>query len=76
VVCVDARWVTKSNAEIDKRRERQETKMGRLPAHHAARVAKDRAHIESVKKNHEQLLSSLRAVGAPYIRVAAVFAGD
>jgi ERCC4-related helicase len=69
-------WVTKSHEEIEKRRTRWESKLGRLPKHLAPRLAQERRHIEQVKQNHEQLLRSLKAEGAPYIRLAAVFAGE
>lgn len=69
-------WAEKSLAVIEKHREQLEARQGRVPRHLEAKMRRQRDDIERVKKNHEQLLRSLQAEGAPYVRLAAVFAGD
>lgn len=48
----------------------------RVPRHIEDRLRREQAHIAQVERNHQQLLSSVQAVGEPYLRVVAVFAGD
>jgi hypothetical protein len=48
----------------------------RVPAHIEQRLSRDRQNVAHVRKNHDQLLKSLQATGEPYVRLAAVFAGE
>ncbi|MBK8943493.1 MAG: DEAD/DEAH box helicase [Polyangiaceae bacterium] len=69
-------WAKDSLAEIT-RREGAWSKTGRKPPPHiASKLQREREHVAKVQANHQQLLKSLTAHGAPYLRLAAVFAGD
>jgi ERCC4-related helicase len=70
------RWVTESHAVLDRTGAAWTARGARLPKHVEERLARERADILRVKENHEQLLKSLQATGAPYVRLAAVFSGD
>lgn len=68
-------WVQQSLELLDEK-QAVWTKRGRIPRHVSVRLAREREHVQQVKANHELLLQSLQSDGAPYIRLAAVFAGD
>ncbi len=70
------RWVTESHAVLDRAAAAWTQRGARVPRHVEERLVRERAEILRVKENHEQLLKSLQATGAPYIRLAAVFTGD
>ncbi len=67
------KWAAESLEQIAKR---ERAYPGHIPAHVALRLQRERDHVAKVRANHEQLLKSLSAQGAPYLRLAAVFAGD
>jgi len=68
-------WAAASLAVIE-RQAAGWAKRGKVPRHVEERMARERQHVELAKKNHEQLLQSLTATGAPHIRLAAVFSGE
>jgi hypothetical protein len=70
------RWVVESNAVLDRVAASYTQRGSRVPRHVEERLVRERAEILRVKANHEQLLKSLQATGAPYVRLAAVFSGD
>jgi len=69
-------WERASLALLDAREASYAEGGRKLPAHVAARLARERAHVGQVRKNHEELLASLQAIGEPYVRIAAAFAGE
>jgi len=70
------KWATDSLTEIGKREGAWANRGSQVPVHIAAKLNRERDHVGQVRKNHEQLLKSLAAQGAPYLRLAAVFAGE
>lgn len=69
-------WATQSLALVDADEHKWSGGERRIPRHVQERISRERAHIAHVRANHEQLLKSVQAIGEPYIRVVAVFAGD
>lgn len=70
------KWVAESHAVLDRVASSYTQRGSRVPRHVEDRLAREREEIARVKANHEQLLKSLQATGAPYVRLAAVFAGE
>ncbi len=70
------KWATESEAEIGKREAGWAGRGSQVPQHVAAKLARERDHVAKVRENHEQLLKSIAAQGAPYLRLAAVFSGE
>ncbi len=70
------KWATRSLAVIDAQASAWSRRSARIPRHVEERMARDRQAVERARKNHEQLLESLKAAGAPHVRLAAVFSGE
>lgn len=70
------RWSQESLAQIARSEAAWASSGKKPPPHIASKLERERDHVAKVRANHEQLLQSLSAQGAPYLRVAAVFTGD
>lgn len=68
-------WAAQSLALIDADLNSWADRDRRPPKHVLDRLARERAEVERVQRNHQQLLKSVQADGEPYLRVVAVFAG-
>lgn len=69
-------WAERSLAVIDAQASAWSKRSARIPRHVEERMGRERQAVELARRNHEQLLKSLQSLGAPHIRVAAVFSGE
>jgi hypothetical protein len=69
-------WVERSTALIQVEEDAWTTRERRIPKHVQDRIERARQHLRNVEQNHAALLKSVQAIGEPYVRIVAVFAGD
>lgn len=69
-------WAAQSLALIDADEQSWIARDRRPPRHVLDRLARERTEVTRIQHNHQLLLRSVQAIGEPYLRVVAVFAGD
>jgi ERCC4-related helicase len=69
-------WAKRSLGLVTAEEDAWASRGRKPPKHVAEKHARERAYVEHVRRNHGELLKSVQAIGEPYVRVVAVFAGE
>jgi ERCC4-related helicase len=71
------RWEAESLERIHERRAAAESRGSALPRHLKRRLDEEEADVRRIRKNHDQLLDSLKVApdSDPFVRLVAVFCG-